>query len=178
MDATCFPGRFCVIAFWRFAPHVRAKPSLRRVCRLLVGSQPRPVGPVPCSMAAGCLSAGGAVAAVADVSAPPHTHEVEMLRAGTAWDIMRGGADHDMFVPACRKKAEDEAQVSCATLIAFDCKTMSGALDVRIPGAKRQPRKLRSDAEPEGLSTLMGSVAEKLRRGTDLVVNAATLAMT
>ena len=90
---------------------------------------------------------------------------------------MRGGAAHDMLEPVHRSKAEGEAHVSCATLVAFECKTLSRARDIRIPGARRQPRKLRSDAEPEGVGTLWGAVADKVRRGTEMAVHAVALAL-
>ena len=84
---------------------------------------------------------------------------------------MRGGAAHDILTPEGRAGAVDLALKAAVTLLAPECKTLSRARDRPIPGARRQPRRLRSAAWPYGLPQLRkrgGPLWAKVQRGNEL----------
>jgi len=102
----------------------------------------------------------------------------ELLRTGTPIDILRGGADHDIFDGEVYEKVLRQAKMSLVTLIATECKTFSRARDKEIPGAKKQPPRLRSCQCPHGLPHVMaqaGPLREKIEKGNKLAFISALL---
>ena len=85
--------------------------------------------------------------------APPYPVGCRHERVAQPWDVKRSP---EFFV--LREPGSSEykaiARSSAVKVFAPECKTLSRALDIHIPGAARQPAKLRSEDFPLGLPDL------------------------
>ena len=74
--------------------------------------------------------------------------------AGVAWDLKRGGAEHDVRSADARRKLQTQIASSSTVWWAPECKTFSRARGKPVPGASHWPPALRSREHPHGLPGL------------------------
>ena len=91
----------------------------------------------------------------------PILYQNEVL-VGTAWDLKRGGAAHDVRSAAARSSLQMQIAASSTVWWAPECKSFSRARGKPVPGATHWPPALRSKNYPHGLPGL-----NKARRAAD-----------
>ena len=101
----------------------------------------------------------------------PIRYQNEVL-VGTAWDLKRGGAAHDVRSAAARSSLQMQIAASSTIWWAPECKSFSRARGKPVPGATHWPPALRSKSYPHGLPGLSkekrAADREKVEIGNDL----------
>ena len=119
----------------------------------------------------GALEEGTREQDYADDFDGPITYRNEVL-VGTAWDLKRGGAAHDVRSAEGRRRLQAQIAASSTTWWAPECKTFSRARGKPVPGAAHWPPALRSRDHPHGLPGLTkarrAADREKVDTGNDL----------
>ena len=94
------------------------------------------------------------------------------ILAGVAWDLKRGGAEHDVRNTDARRRLQAQIAASSTIWWAPECKTFSRARGKPVPGATHWPPALRSREHPHGLPGLTkarrAADREKVETGNDL----------
>ena len=91
---------------------------------------------------------------------------------GVAWDLKRGGTEHDVRSTDGRRRLQAQIAASSTIWWAPECKTFSRARGKPVPGATHWPPALRSREHPHGLPGLTkarrAADREKVETGNDL----------
>ena len=87
------------------------------------------------------------------------------LRVGPPTDLKIGGQKHNVLIKQGRLRSERLMRRSRTVGIAPECKTLSKARDIPIPGAKIQPKRLRSKKFVLGFPKLRGRLLNKVQKG-------------
>ena len=85
------------------------------------------------------------------------------MGVGMAWDIKRGGGEHDVRAPAARDALWRQLARTHVAWWAPECRSFSRARGRPIPGATSWPGALRSEEFPYGLPNLKGPKRNKDR---------------
>ena len=93
------------------------------------------------------------------LGAQPYPLGSKHVRIAQPWDLKRG-FEYDVLKEPGKTAVQLAARFSAVKLLAPDCKALSRARDIAIPGVPNAPRSLRSDEFPEGLPGLIPELQE------------------
>jgi hypothetical protein len=101
------------------------------------------------------------------LDAKEYPPQAEFNRIAQPWDLKRG-TQYNVLVEPGRTLVKSIARQSAVLVEAPECKTLSRARDRPIPGADRQPPRLRSDEHPEGLPGLSLYHQAQVKMGNEM----------
>jgi len=105
--------------------------------------------------------------------APPYPVGSQHCRIAQPWDLKRGVC-FDVLREPGKTKVRKVVKESATTVIAPDCKTLSRARDILIPGARFQPPRLRSEEFPLGLPGLSDHSRKRVEEGNTMFEQSLT----